>query len=295
METARAFVSSGRHFWNGGIFLFQTQALLDDLAKHAPDVLAACEAATSSASMDGIFMRPDAKTFRASPAVSIDYALMEKTEKAAVVPVSMAWSDLGSWEALWELSPKDDCNNVTSDDVVAVESSGCLLRSEGGSTIAAIGVEDLVVVATRDAVLVVPRSRSQEADKAVEALRRAGIEKTVAHTRVYRPWGSYEVMDRGDRFQTKRIIVKPGGVLSLQMHHQRSEHWVVVSGTARVTIDDDVRLLQENESTFVPAGATHRLQNPGKIELHLIEIQCGPYLGEDDIVRLEDNYGRAPR
>lgn len=293
LAMARKFVSGGSHFWNGGIFLFQAGAMLDELREHAPSIAAACEKAASDASIDGKFVRPAPEVFKTSPSLSIDYAVMEKTQKAVVVPVAMDWSDVGSWNALWELSGKDRSGNVLSDNVVTIDSEGCFLRTDSETTIAAIGVQDLVVVATRDAILVVPRVRSQDAGQAVKALREAGIHKDVAHPRVIRPWGSYEVVDKGERFQTKRIIVKPGGVLSLQLHHQRAEHWVVVSGTARITIDGQVRLLQENESTFVPAGTTHRLENPGKIALHLIEIQCGPYLGEDDIVRLEDNYGRA--
>jgi mannose-1-phosphate guanylyltransferase/mannose-6-phosphate isomerase len=204
----------------------------------------------------------------------------------------MDWSDVGSWEALWEISPKDERSNAIQGDVVAIDTNGSLLRSEGNVTVAAVGVENLVVVAANDAVLIVPRDRSQDTKLLVEKLKGLGHPKHALHPQVHRPWGSFETVDRGDRFQTKRIIVKPGGKLSLQMHHQRSEHWIVVNGTARVTIDGHVSLLQENQSTYVPAGAVHRLENPGKIPLHLIEVQCGPYLGEDDIVRLEDEYGR---
>lgn len=293
-ETAAKFISTGGFYWNGGIFLFRADTFLNELGKRAPDILAACEAAMAASSVDGNFIRPGSTEFASAPDVSFDYAIMENTDCAAVVPATMEWSDLGSWQALWELSEKDPNGNVLSENTVAVDSTGCLLRTETDTTIAVVGAKNLVVVATRDAILVVPRDRSQEASKAIDGLHGAGIDRAQAHTRVYRPWGSYEVMDQGERFQTKRIIVKPGGVLSLQMHHQRSEHWVVVSGTARVTINGESRLLQENESTFVSAGSTHRLENPGKIPLHLIEIQCGPYLGEDDIVRLEDVYGRAP-
>jgi mannose-1-phosphate guanylyltransferase/mannose-6-phosphate isomerase len=207
----------------------------------------------------------------------------------------MSWSDVGSWNSLWQISDGDVDGNVLSTKVVAVETKNSLIRSYGGATIAALGVSDLVVVATRDAILVLPRSRAEEMKVLVAHLENAGMHLSSVHTQVFRPWGSYEVMDQGERFQTKRIIVKPGEKLSLQMHHQRSEHWVVVSGTARVTVGDDVLLLQESESTYVPAGAVHRLENPGKIPLHLIEVQCGPYLGEDDIVRLEDDYGRLPK
>jgi mannose-1-phosphate guanylyltransferase/mannose-6-phosphate isomerase len=193
---------------------------------------------------------------------------------------------------LWEVSDQDSNSNALTGDVIAIESSGCLIRSDSNATVAALGLRDLVVVATRDAVLVVPRDRAHDLKSLVRALNDAGVDKQAMHPRVHRPWGTYETVDRGERFQTKRIVVKPGQKLSLQMHHQRSEHWIVVAGTARVTIGDQVRLLQESESTFVPAGCVHRLENPGKVPLQLIEIQCGPYLGEDDIVRLEDDYGR---
>lgn len=293
--TAERYFTSGNHFWNGGIFLFCAGALIDELARCAPEVASSCQEAMANASRDDLFLRPDPEAFTRSPSISIDYAVMEKTERARVVPVEMRWSDVGSWDALWEITDKDDDSNVLSGDVVAVESSGSLIRSECDATVAALGVENLVIVATRDAILVVPRDRAQDAKTLVDALRAAGIEKDALHPLVHRPWGSYETVDRGERFQTKRIIVKPGEKLSLQMHNHRSEHWIVVEGTARVTVGDQVRLLQENESTYVPAGTLHRLENPGKIPLHLIEVQCGPYLGEDDIVRLEDDYGRFPQ
>lgn len=295
LATAEAYCASGSHFWNGGIFLFRPSAFLDELRSFAPDLASACAAAVTGAVADGDFVRPAPGPFAACPAISIDYAVMERTKKAAVVPVSIGWSDVGSWQALWEITPKDERQNILHGDVVAVDSSGSLLRSEANLTVAAVGVRDLVVVATRDAVLIVPRERSQDTRLVVEALKAAGRDRHSAHPQVHRPWGSYETTDSGDRFQTKRIIVKPGEKLSLQLHHQRSEHWIVVSGTARVTVGDEVRLLQENESTYVPAGTVHRLENPGKIPLHLIEVQCGPYLGEDDIVRLDDSYGRLPK
>lgn len=290
--TAEKYFASGDHFWNGGIFLFRAATLIEELEAHAPEIASACEQAIAAATPDGDFLRPAREPFLASPSISIDYAVMEKTERAWVVPVEMRWSDAGSWDALWEISEKDSNGNVLTGDVVAVESQGSLIRSETDATVAALGVEDLIIVATRDAILVLPRNRAQDAKTLVDALKDAGVDKASLHPRVHRPWGSYETVDRGERFQTKRIIVKPGEKLSLQMHHQRSEHWIVVAGTARVTIDGQVRLLQENESTYVPVGSTHRLENPGKIPLHLIEVQCGPYLGEDDIVRLEDDYGR---
>lgn len=291
-ETAELYCASGRHFWNGGIFLFRADVFLAELAAFAPDVTAACDLAAEQATVDGCFIRPGA-AFLASPSISIDYAVMERTEKAAVVPVSMGWSDVGSWHALWEVAPQDGQHNVLQGEVLAIDCEGSLFRSEDGITVAAVGAQNLVVVATRDAVLVVPRERAQDTKLLVDELRARGNEIHALHSRVHRPWGTYETTDRGERFQTKRIVVKPGEKLSLQMHHHRSEHWIVVRGTARVTVGDSVRLLQENESTYVPAGCTHRLENPGKIPLELIEVQCGPYVGEDDIVRFEDTYGRV--
>jgi mannose-1-phosphate guanylyltransferase/mannose-6-phosphate isomerase len=291
--TAESYLATGRHFWNGGIFLFKASVLIEELTAHAPEIAAACEAAAVNAAADDAFLRPQREAFITSPSISIDYAVMEKTARASMVPVEMAWSDVGSWDALWEISDRDSAFNALMGDVVAVESSGCLIRSESDATIATLGVKDLIIVATRDAVLVVPRDRAQDLKKVVQSLEEAGVDKQALHPQVHRPWGTYETVDRGDRFQTKRIVVKPGEKLSLQMHHQRSEHWIVVAGTARVTIGERVQLLQENESTFVPAGAVHRLENPGRIPLQLIEVQCGPYLGEDDIVRFDDDYGRS--
>jgi mannose-1-phosphate guanylyltransferase/mannose-6-phosphate isomerase len=292
-STAEHYLRSGDHWWNGGIFLFKASAFIEELRMHAPQIASACEAAMAGAARDGDFLRPCREPFLEAPSISIDYAVMEQTSHALVVPVDMRWSDVGSWDALWEVSDQDPGSNALTGDVVALETSGCLIRSESSATVAALGVKDLVIVATRDAVLVVPRDRAQDLKRLVEALHEAGIDKQALHPKVHRPWGTYETVDKGERFQTKRIVVKPGEKLSLQMHHQRSEHWIVVAGTARVTIGDEVRLLHENESTFVPAGSVHRLENPGKIPLQLIEVQCGPYLGEDDIVRLEDDYGRC--
>jgi mannose-1-phosphate guanylyltransferase/mannose-6-phosphate isomerase len=246
----------------------------------------------SGASKDGIFLRPG-PAFLSSPSVSIDYAVMEKTDKAAVVvDLELGWSDLGSWQAVWEVGAKDEHGNVLAGPVLALSSEGSLLRSETEQLIAAVGVKDIVAVATRDAVLLMPKDRAQDIRRLIAALDEAGSDKHRSHAKVHRPWGTYESIDRGERYQTKRIVVKPGGQLSLQMHHHRSEHWIVVRGTARVTIDDRVTMLHENESTYIPAGERHRLENPGKIPLELIEVQCGTYLGEDDIVRYDDRYGR---
>lgn len=291
LETAREYLAGGHYLWNAGIFLFAARTMIEELDALAPAILSPCRDAMKGAVQDGLFLRPSREEFASCPALSIDYAVMEKTGRASVVPLSLHWSDVGSWDALWELSPKDADGNAISGNVVAVETQSCLLRTETDATIAAFGIRDLAVVVTRDAVLVAPRKRSQDLNRLLKAFGESSG-KLSAHAKVFRPWGSYEIMDGGERFQTKRLTVKPGGVLSLQLHHQRAEHWIVVSGTARVTIDGETRLLHENESTFVPKGTTHRLENPGEMPLEVVEVQCGDYLGEDDIVRLEDVYGR---
>jgi mannose-1-phosphate guanylyltransferase/mannose-6-phosphate isomerase len=291
--TAEGFIAGGRHLWNGGIFLFRADRYLDELAAHAPDVAAACADAMAGATTDGQFVRPEPAAFRTSPNISIDYAVMERTARAAVVPVDMGWSDVGSWGALWEIAAHDGDGNALHGDVVAVDSTDCLVRVDNGPAVAVVGVSDLVVVSTRDSILVIPRARSQEVRAVVDELKSRGSTRHTTQPVVHRPWGTYETTDSGDRFQTKRIIVKPGGQLSLQMHYHRSEHWIVVSGTALVTIDGVERIVGENQSAYIPAGTQHRLENPGKVPLHLIEVQCGPYLGEDDIVRFEDRYARA--
>jgi mannose-1-phosphate guanylyltransferase / mannose-6-phosphate isomerase len=291
--TAASYLAGGKHVWNGGIFFFSARAYIEALAVHAPDILSACTAAMDAATVDGLFIRPDAAAFASAPNISIDYAVMEKTELAAVVPVSMGWSDVGSWAALWEIGSKDENGNAAIGDVIAVDSTNNLMRVEGGPAIATVGVEDLVIVSTRDAVMIAPRNRAQDVKKIVDTLKASGRDEGHTPAVVNRPWGTYQTTDSGNRFQTKRIVVNPGGQLSLQMHHHRSEHWIVVSGTAKVTNGEKIILLQENESTYIPAGTSHRLENPGKVPLHLIEVQCGSYLGEDDIVRFEDSYGRA--
>lgn len=293
--TAESYLAGGHHLWNGGIFLFKASAYLEALARHAPDVATACAEAMAVPSLDGPFIRPDVAAFLACRSISIDYAVMEKADNAAVVRVEMGWSDVGSWEALWAISPKDSAGNACRGDVTAIDVRDSLIRIEGGPPVAALGLRDLVIVSTKDAILVVPRERAQDVKVLVDALRDKGASIHAAHAVVHRPWGTYETTDIGDRFQTKRIVVNPGERLSLQMHHHRAEHWIVVSGTAKVTVADRDELLQENQSIYIPAGTTHRLENPGRIPLHLIEVQCGPYLGEDDIVRFEDNYGRLER
>ena len=292
-DVAREYCEAGRFLWNSGMFLFRASVILDELSRTAPEVASAVANASREVTHDGLFARPGAGAFASSPSISIDFAVMERTSNAFVLPVDIGWSDVGSWSSMWDISEKDQDGNVVQGPVLALDSQDCLIRSEHDKLVVAVGLAGVGVIVTRDAVLVTDLARSQDVKIAVDILRERGDEAAVSASEVFRPWGSYQTTDRGDRFQTKRIVVKPGARLSLQKHHHRSEHWVVVSGTAEVTIGDDVRLLQENESTYIPAGTAHRLANPGKVSLHLIEVQCGPYLGEDDIVRLADEYGRG--
>jgi mannose-1-phosphate guanylyltransferase/mannose-6-phosphate isomerase len=289
--TAERYVASGDYFWNSGIFLFPVALYLAELERLRPEMLAACKAALASAKADSDFVRLDKAEFAACPADSIDYAVMEHTERAAIVPVAMGWSDLGSWDALWEMGEKDANGNAVIGNVVAEGTRNCYLRSEAG-LIAAIGVEDLVVVETDDAVMVAPKGRTQEVKQLVGRLLAERREEADALSTVHRPWGTYRSLHHGHRVQVKHIMVRPGGKLSLQMHHHRAEHWVVVQGTAKVVRGNEELMLTENQSTYIPLGTAHRLENPGKIPLHLIEVQSGSYLGEDDIVRFEDHYGR---
>jgi mannose-1-phosphate guanylyltransferase/mannose-1-phosphate guanylyltransferase/mannose-6-phosphate isomerase len=292
LATAKRFLQGGRHLWNSGIFLLPARGYLDELERLAPDVLSACRAALDGAAVDADFLRLAGDAFAASPSISIDYAVIEKTGNAVVVPVDIGWSDVGSWSALWKLGDKDDAANVASGDVVAEDSRGCYLRSDG-PLVAALGLEDLVVIATSDVVLVTRRDRDQDVNKLVARLRKDGHRAATETPVVHRPWGYYQSVHAGERFQVKRITVNPGAKLSLQMHYHRAEHWIVVNGTALVTRDEETALLRENESIFVPLGCTHRLENPGKMPLNLIEVQSGTYLGEDDIVRIEDVYNRV--
>jgi mannose-1-phosphate guanylyltransferase/mannose-6-phosphate isomerase len=290
---ATQYVDAGDYEWNSGMFLFKAARFLDELRQHAPTMHAATEAAFKAAKADLDFVRIDKDAFAASPEDSIDYAVIEKTTRAAVVPVSCAWSDIGSWDALWAASDRDADGNRLEGDVIAIDSRNCFVRGTDRRLVAALGLEDIVIVDTPDAVLVAPRARVQEVKKLVDKIKADGRQEHMFHRKVYRPWGSYDSIDMGERFQVKRITVKPGAALSLQKHHHRAEHWVIVSGTAEVTRNEEVFLVAENESTFLPLGAVHRLRNPGKVPLELIEVQSGSYLGEDDIVRLEDVYGRA--
>jgi mannose-1-phosphate guanylyltransferase/mannose-6-phosphate isomerase len=289
---AADYVGSGRYLWNSGMFVFTAATLLREMRFHAPDVLDVVTRAMDARTRDLDFIRLDPVEFAACPNISFDYAVAERTELAAVVPADLGWSDVGSWDALWELGSKDAAGNVALGDVVLEGASDCYVRSDGMLT-AVVGLKDVVLVTTEDAVLALHRDRAQDVKKIVERLRAAGRHEVAAHNRCYRPWGFYENLIQGDRFQVKRIVVEPGQKLSLQKHYHRAEHWVVVVGSALVTRDDERLLLRENESVYLPLGCVHRLENPGRIPLTLIETQSGTYLGEDDIVRLEDTYGRT--
>jgi mannose-1-phosphate guanylyltransferase/mannose-6-phosphate isomerase len=292
LETAQGFVAAGNYFWNSGMFLFRADSYLKELQSFQPAIAEAAEAAVRLGYSDLDFCRLHEASFSASPSDSIDYAVMEHTRHAVVVPADIGWSDVGSWSALWEVLPKDAQGNAVRGDVYLDHVSGSLVRAES-RIVAVLGVKDLVVVETADAVLVAHKDQVQRVKQIVDHLKTQERTEHLHHTKVYRPWGCYEGIDIGERFQVKRITVNPGGKLSLQMHHHRAEHWVVVSGTARVSCGDKVSLLTENESTYIPIGMNHRLENPGKLPLHLIEVQSGSYLGEDDIVRFEDVYSRA--
>jgi mannose-1-phosphate guanylyltransferase/mannose-6-phosphate isomerase len=292
LATAQAFVADGGYYWNSGMFMFAAERYLAELAKFAPEIAAAAEKAVSTGYRDLDFCRLDEAAFSSCPSDSIDYAVMEHTHDAVVVPADIGWSDVGSWSALWEVQPHDENGNAQRGDVYLDGVKNSLVRAES-RIVAVVGVEDIVVVETQDAVLVAHKSAVQRVKQVVDHLKSKERTEHLHHTRVYRPWGHYEGIDAGDRFQVKRITVKPGEKLSLQMHHHRAEHWVVVSGTARVTCGDKISLLSENESTYIPIGMNHRLENPGKLPLHIIEVQSGSYLGEDDIVRFEDIYKRS--
>ncbi|NMW24607.1 mannose-1-phosphate guanylyltransferase/mannose-6-phosphate isomerase [Rhodanobacter denitrificans] len=293
LATAESYLADGGYDWNSGMFLFKAARYLEELAAHAPAMLAAVREAHAKASADLDFVRIDHDAFALVPDKSIDYAVMEKTQRAAVIPVSCAWSDIGSWSALWLTGDKDADGNLCEGDTMPVDTRNSLLRSHERHLLATVGVDDLIVVTTPDATLVAHRDAAQDVKKIVEQLKAAGRSEHSLHRVVYRPWGSYDSLEEGERFQVKRIVVKPGASLSLQKHHHRAEHWIVVSGTAEVTCDDKVFLLGENQSTYIPLGSRHRLRNPGKLPLELIEVQSGSYLGEDDIVRYDDVYGRA--
>ena len=289
--TARQYLESGEYLWNAGMFAVKASVFLGELRQFEPGIHAACEAASKAILTDLDFLRIPLDEFSKSPNVSVDYAVMERTQLGTTVPMEAGWTDVGSYDALWQVLPKDDDGNASHGDVLLVNSQDNLVHAHQ-RMVAGLGVSDLVIVETPDVVLVADKSRSQEVKQVVEALRDDQRVEIDSHQRVYRPWGFYDSIESSDRYQVKLIEVKPGASLSLQLHHHRAEHWVVVSGTARVTKDDEVFQLAENESTFIPIGTRHRLENPGKIPLRIIEVQSGSYLGEDDIVRFEDKYGR---
>ncbi len=289
---ARAFIARGGYLWNSGMFAFSARRYLEELGRFRPAMVAAARKALDGAARDLDFLRLDEKAFAACPADSIDYAVMEKTRAGAVVRAAMRWSDVGSWSALWEVGKKDAAKNVARGDVWLYGARRCYVRADGRH-VSVLGAEDLVIVETDDAVLVAARGRSEEVKEVVARLDRHGRGEHVSHSRVYRPWGYYESLDAGERFQVKRLMVKPGHSLSLQRHQKRAEHWVVVSGSARVTRGEETVTLEENQSTFIPIGMKHRLENPGAAPLFIVEVQSGGYLGEDDIERFEDRYNRS--
>ncbi|GAA0542568.1 mannose-1-phosphate guanyltransferase [Rheinheimera aquimaris] len=292
LSTAEFYLQSGEYYWNSGMFMFRADIYLQQLQKFRPDIYAACEAAMTEQVADLEFVRVNKTAFEACPSDSIDYAVMEKTEHAVAVPLDAGWNDVGGFAALWQVSAKDTDGNVLCGDVLALDSENSYVRSDD-KLVAAIGVKDLVVISTKDAVLVAHKDQAQQVKQIVNQLAQMGRSEAVFHREVYRPWGKYDSVDCAERFQVKRITVKPGAKLSVQMHHHRAEHWIVVSGTARVTIDGKEQYVTENQSVYIPITAVHALENPGKVPLELIEVQSGAYLGEDDIVRFEDRYGRA--
>ena len=291
LDVAESYLTSGEYFWNSGMFLFRASTYLEELKKFRPDILEQCQASVMEVKADLDFLRIDKHTFEACADESVDYAVMEKTSHAVVVPMDSGWSDIGSWSSLWDISEKDSEGNSTNGDVLLHKTQNSYVRTDN-TLVAVIGVTDLVVVSTKDALIVSHKDSIQDVKIIIESLKTQGRSEWHLSREVYRPWGKYDSIDRGERYQAKRITVKPGAKLSVQMHHHRAEHWVVVSGTARVTNGDRTFLLSENESTYIPIGVVHALENPGKVELELIEVQSGSYLGEDDIVRFEDLYGR---
>jgi mannose-1-phosphate guanylyltransferase / mannose-6-phosphate isomerase len=291
LARAEGFLKDGGFYWNSGMFLFRACRYQEELERYAPDIIASCREALAGAKPDLDFVRVDPAAFEACRSDSIDYAVMEKTQDAVVVPLDAGWSDVGSWSSLQQALPADASGNVMRGDVLAEDSSGCYLYSES-RLVSTVGLRNHVVIETKDAVLVAPKDRVQDVKKLVARLKSDGRYEHSVHREVYRPWGSYDSVDNGHRYQVKRLTIKPGAQLSLQLHHHRAEHWIVVSGTARVTCGEKTFLLEENQSTYIPIGEKHRIENPGKIPLHIIEVQSGSYLGEDDIVRFEDRYGR---
>ena len=291
-ETASQYVASGDYYWNSGMFAFKVGTFLSELEKFNPEMLSVCRQALSAAKVDLDFVRLDKVLFATCPADSIDYAVMEKTDKAVVIPLDAGWNDVGSWSALWDVTDKDTNGNAICGDVLTVDSHNSFIHAQS-KLVAVIGINDLVVIETADAVMIAPKDRVQEVKQIVDQLKQRGRSEADLHRKASRPWGNYDLVDSGERHQTKRIVVKPGAKLSLQRHHHRAEHWVVVKGTALVTKGEETLLITENESTYIPLGVIHCLENPGVIPLEIVEVQSGSYLGEDDIVRFDDQYGRV--
>ena len=291
LKTAKEYIDSGNYCWNSGMFMFKASGILKELKKYAPDIVDICEKSFQQGREDMDFFRLNAEAFQLCPGDSIDYAVMEKTDIGAMIPLQAGWNDIGSWEALWQIGEKDNCENVINGDVLIHDVNNCFLHASS-RMVAAVGIQNHVVVETPDAVFISPRNRVQDIKHLVEKLKFNNRKEAISHRKVYRPWGSYETIEISNRFQVKRITVKPGEKLSLQKHFHRAEHWIVVSGTALVTKDGEQFVLKEDQSTYIPLGTIHRIENPGKIPLDIIEVQSGSYLGEDDIVRFEDDYGR---
>ncbi|PRB83045.1 mannose-1-phosphate guanylyltransferase/mannose-6-phosphate isomerase, partial [Pseudomonas cedrina] len=289
---AESYLAQGCFSWNSGMFMFRARAFLKELQLFQPDIFSICQEALKNGVQDLHFTRVDPKLFATCPDLSIDYAVMEKTENSVVVPMGAGWSDIGSWSALWEVGVKDESRNIMKGDVLTHDTRDTYLHAES-RLVTAVGVENLIIVETKDSVLVAHKDRVQDVKVIVEKLKAQNRPEFIFHREVYRPWGSYDSIDQGPRYQVKRITVRPGAKLSVQMHHHRAEHWIVVSGTAKVTNGEKSYLVTENQSTYIPIGQIHALENPGKVPLELIEVQSGSYLGEDDIVRFEDRYGRS--
>ncbi|MDD2023680.1 mannose-1-phosphate guanylyltransferase/mannose-6-phosphate isomerase [Pseudomonas putida] len=294
LAKAQEYLEDGRYYWNSGMFLFKASVMLEQLRSHAPQVVQTVEDALAAAKTDLDFTRLDAAAFSAAENISIDYAVMERSDKVAVVPLNAGWNDVGSWSAVWEITEKDAQGNATQGDVILEATSNAYVHAEH-RMVSVLGLDDVVVVETADAVMVASKDKAQDVKLLVDRIKQAKRTEATSHRKVYRPWGAYDSIDNGPRYQVKRITVAPGQKLSVQMHHHRAEHWIVVTGTAKVTIGEKEILLTENQSTYIPIGVVHALENPGKIPLEMIEVQSGTYLGEDDIVRFEDRYGRAPQ
>lgn len=292
LTTAQSYLDSGEYLWNSGMFMFRADRFIEEIEKFRPDILESCKLSLAGKNTDHEFLRVEEETFKLCPKESVDYAVMEKTDSTVMVPLNAGWNDLGNWDAMWEIHEKDEDNNALSGDAMVMDTKNSLVYSDD-RLVSVLGVEDLVVVDTKDAVLVAHRDRLQDIKKMVATLKEKNRMEHFQHREVYRPWGKYDSVDNSSRFQVKRITVKPGAKLSVQMHHHRAEHWIVVSGTAKVNVDGKDSLITENESIYIPITAIHSLENPGKVPLELIEVQVGSYLGEDDIVRFEDKYGRA--